>query len=310
MKLIEDIAARLKTEFNRIQNQISSISVSSSGKYIGEIFQLEEHPSLIPPSPSFPAICISRTSQSDSKTVNLLSENWTLLVSKLRSLTWFFGASDAIDYSGFTPAVQTVIQLDTSGTKNSDMNDPLIQKINFMVRYHDSIDFSDSITSGNWDSLNLVCRFNGSDYRIIGFDAINRTITIDYDSSSDTSTSGIIKIYPHRIRTIDVNSSTTAQIRKLKPETTLASTYQSGILLTHQAQGHKHLSEFGTWEPGSTIGNYAHGGTANGSGSGIVGLYSVNTINDGANGTPQIGETNRSNQYGIYLFMNGGNYVP
>lgn len=308
MKTIEDIAVRLKNEFNRIQGQIGSLVAGSSSRLIGEYFHYSKHPSICTPSASFPNICISRLYPSDSITVLLSQANWSSLVPELRAKTLFFGASDAIDYSGFTPGNPTVIQLDTSGSKNTDVNDPLIEILNLMVRYHDSIDFGDSIISANWTSLNLVCSFNGNDYRIIDFDAINRTITIDYDSTSDTSAPGTIKIYPNRIRTSDANSGVTAQIRKLKPETTLASGYQSGILLPHQFQGHK------IYEPSVLFNDIRSAAVSGQFGTGFNPYVDSNSwgtlATDGVNGTPQVGKTTRSNQLGTYIYIAGGTYTP
>ncbi len=280
---------------------------------LGEFFHYSKHPSLCPPSASFPNLCISRLHPADSKTATLLQANWAPLVPELRSQTLFFGASDAIDYSGFTPGNPTIIQLDVSGSKNTDVNDPLIELLNLMVRYHDSIDFATSILSANWTSLNLVCSFNGSDYRIIDFDAINRTITIDYDSTSDTSAPGTIKIYPHRIRTSDANSSTTAQIRKLKPETTLASGYQSGILLPHQFQGHETKILNGSSLQIFGFDGYSSGAEHQklaGGGSGFNESFSLRFYSDGTNGTPQMGKTTRSNQLGTYIYIAGGSFTP
>ncbi len=53
-----------------------SVKLTSSdknGKLIGESFSYGKHPSLCPPSESFPNICISRLSATDTKTVNLTS---------------------------------------------------------------------------------------------------------------------------------------------------------------------------------------------------------------------------------------------
>ena len=292
-------------QIQSITNEITK--VKRSVKLVGELFHYPKHPSLCPPSASFPNLCISRLHPADSKTATLLQANWATLVPELRSQTLFFGASDAIDYTGFTPGNPTTIQLDTSGSKNTDVNDPLIELLNWMVRYHDSIDFGDSILSANWTSLNLVCSFSGSDYRIIDFDAINRTITIDYDSTSDTSAPGTIKIYPHRIRTSDANASTTAQIRKLKPETTLASAYQSGILLPFQFQGFNvSLADRAADNLGGPFSYFVGTNQSNSSPGFIV----TDFVDDGAHGTPQVGKSVRSNQLGTYIYIAGGTYTP
>ncbi|WP_411821246.1 hypothetical protein [Leptospira sp. 'Mane'] len=279
-------------------------SADKNGKSIGESFSYGKHPSLCPPSKSFPNICISRLSSSDTKTVTLASaDGYAKVVTELRSWAWYYNNSDSITYSGFTPGTTTTIQLDTSGTNNTDVNDPFISDIVGMARYHDSVDFGTALNSTNWTNLDLTANFAGSDVRIIGFNSALRQITLDVNTVGQTTSAGNIKIYPFRIRTAASNYLTTIQIRKLLPETTIASGNTAAVLWPNRMQDHKFLRNpsgvtEGVWttNAGAQTGNIGSWGLE--FGENVTGVAVA-----ASSGTPRTGLTTRSNQYSQYIYM-------
>ena len=274
----------------------------STPKTVGEIFHSAFY---TPISPTFPAVCISRLHESDTKTVILDSANLPDLVPALRAEKWKFQNSEDISYDSFTPGLTTEIVL--TPANSATVNQPLLELINEMLYYHNSKDRGAALDNTDYSELNLVASFNGVKSKIVGFNAITETLILDYDSSALTTSAGNIQIYPHCIGDTETGFANKAQIRKLREETTLASGFRASGLLENRMHGHKHSnahSSYGT-TPDPIIAVSLMLTTENLGLSGEV----QNPISDGVNGTPPIGKTNRSNQSLTKIYIYGGTYA-
>ena len=267
-----------------------------AGKILGEKFYSEFYP---PISPSFPAICLSRLSDADTKTDFYTNTNIPNLFSPLLSTKWKFNNLEQISYSGYTIAAQTVVTL--TAANNTLINDPFLQAVREMIYYHNSLDRATALVTQNYIDLDLVILFKGVYCRLIGFNLTTRTVTLDYSTIGQTTGSGNIEIFPYRLPETNIEYLTKIQIRKLAEETALASGYNSGLNLENRIHGHRHNIDI----------PYSAGG--------IGSLYVINSpaaaittngtflikseITDGTNGTPRTGRTTRSNQSQSKLYI-------
>lgn len=270
-------------------------------RYMSELFNAVVYKE---PSPDFPALCVSLRHAADSKAVILNATNWPTLVPSLRSVTWLVGtATPDIAYTSFAPGIITEIVLSSA---NVGSNTELLNDIVSTVRYFNNLEIDAALTSIHYLNLNLTLRFKNEDCRIIDVNLITQTISIDFDSTSLTTDTGNVQIYPHRLpsmlgSTVILDNLTKAQFRKLKPETTLASGYATSKLLTDRFQGH---------QIGFTILTGSSGFGPAGTGTDVSSTpYHLSPITDGVNGTPRVGKTTRGNLLTTYVYIYGGQYV-
>jgi hypothetical protein len=320
------------TSFDGITNTLIYPQVlNASTKILTELFFLESYKI---PSISFPSLCLNRLYESDSKTHILNSSNWSLLVPELRNIQWNFNNSTDIPYSGFSIDNQCIISL--TSENSSLVNQPLVTAITDMIRYYNDLDWSEALTLTHYENANLTINFNGEDCRIISHSSIAgiETITIDYNSTGLSTVSGNLKIYPHRMpstltssgtNTAQANFATQAQVRKIKPETSLSAGYSPGMLLENRFQGHIHIDSGHSHPYGdSYIGNVGYDTTIDNisnivnndfgnlilnQNTGIASAMLSNPSYDGTNGIPRTGKTTRSNQLSVFVYMFGGLYT-
>jgi hypothetical protein len=270
-------------------------------KYMLEFFTKADH---VLPSIAFPAICLSRLHPSDALSISIDKVNWPEFVPALRDIVWKVGANVSdIPYASFVPGLTTEIVLNPSNS--ASINQLLLEQIEGMLRYHNSVDWGDPLTSSHYLNLSLCLNFKGEDAKIIDINRITETISIDYDSSALTTDAGNVKIYPHRLPSITGNTAITpnldkALLRKLQPETSIASGYSPSVLLENTMQ------QFLIRD--STVASV--GGVTFALGTGGGGFEFLKYPEEDLAGTPRAGKTTRGNLMSAYTYIFGGRYVP
>ena len=260
------------------------------------------------PAVDFPAICVSLLHANDIKTVTLNEANWPTLVPALRSSKWKMNdGNEDIAYTSFTPSIVTVITLDAADSAD---NLSMLTNIVTSIRYYNNLDTATALTNTHYLSLNLTLNFKNNDCRILDISLVAQTITIDYDSSGLSSDSGVVSVYPHRLPSILGSTAvpenlSKAQFRKLRQETTLASGYGPGVMLTDRMQGHRHAIALNL---GGTLPD--HISSVNNNTAALSDSQSLgNAVTDSVNGTPRVGNTTRGNLITTYVYIFGGQYV-
>lgn len=295
-KILEDIG-------NDVKNRIGGFA--PVGSYFFSSVYKE-------PSTTFPNICISKRFNGDGKRIIVNNSNYPLLVPILRNQKAdFLGVTsfntDLLSWSGGS----LIIPL--SGSNTTILNDKILDYIVEYVYYHNDLDRASLLNHAEFDNLNLVIRINGIDLKLQWINLITRTLyAADPLQLVPTGIFTSFEFYPYRIPASEANFLTLAQIRKLSPETTLATGYTPNQLLENRFQYFsvelETRNQTGTPNPDGTAIQYydANSGLWNTTAFKLGGQSSIvkSTYLD----TPRQGRTNRGNILSTEIYMYGGKY--
>lgn len=243
---------------------------------------------------------------------DISSANYPDYVRYLRTLKLGYTKADGTLLTSWTGSGGSgTFTVDTDQASVVGLGTLLVKAINEDGAYH--ADYSGDMASFVYASSvgasdKLICEIGtGNFYSIDGLNTSTRVLTLSALGAAPTTPSGSMTIYPNR-----TSSSTTARHRKVRGSSILNPSEQevfAGLRVRDQMQGH--------------IFDLTYGGTTGGSGGGVnvdtaTGAYGTATPmnlradkikTDGANGTPRIGNRNRSRAVIYYFYEFSGRYV-
>lgn len=265
--------------------------------------------------------------------------NWPLLIEPLRNTKWEFGAASVFNVTGFAPGTVTRLQLEDTLTARNVIR-ALLEDYHFSKSYTPTTNADGTDSDTEFSAWAFIIRINsdigtgtnapkvGQEFRIRYLTSLantlsvsNRFICIDKDTSSLATTgSGTIEIYPYRIASGGIPSTTTARWRR-RPESGLmtpGAVFYSGADLVEvpanarvrdREKGHWHLLYHGSNTGGSSIGINSSGtGLISNPGTATSGI-AADLLSDGVNGNSRPGPSIRARSGVEYLYGNGVIYI-
>lgn len=246
--------------------------------------------------------------------VDLSLTNYPDYVRYLRTLKLGYTKADGTlltTWSGTGGSNTFTINADQSSV--TGLGTLLVNAINEDGAYH--ADYSGDMASFVYSSSvgasdKLICEIGtGNFYSIDGLNTSTRVLTLSALGAAPTTPSGLMTIYPNR-----TSSSTTARHRKVRGSSILNPSEQeefSGLRVRDQMQGHWHATYAQATDRqfDNTIASPGNWPGPTNSILNSLGEYVKEAISDGTNGTPRIGNRNRSRAVIYYFYEFSGRYV-